>query len=229
MASAVDIANLALAHLGADAVIVSLSPTDGSVESGHCARFLPIARRAALSTHDWSFARKRLELAELINDSGDWLYKYQMPTDCLRPRRVMAANSLGFPDRGGADYDVEGDALYTNQSTATLLYTRDVTDTTKYPADFVTALAMLLSGYLAGPLVKGAEGIRIGDAWMQRATSAMRQAAVIDSNASQDTTNVVLRSGAHPMVSGEPGARSSAILDGILDNIANAVWNKTLP
>jgi hypothetical protein len=40
---------------------------------------------------------------------------------------------------------------------------------------------------------------------------------------------VVLRSGAHPMVTGEPGTRSAAILDGILDNIANAVWNKTLP
>jgi hypothetical protein len=229
MASAVDIANLALAHLGADAVVVALSPPDGSVESGHCARFLPIARRAALADYDWSFARKRVDLAELVNDSSDWLYKYQLPADCLRPRRVMATATLGFPDKAGADYDVEGDALYTNQSTAALLYTRDVTDTTKYPADFVTGLAMVIAGYLAGPIIKGTEGIKIGDAWMQRGTAALRQATVSDANASMDTTNVVLRSGAHPMVTGEPGTRSAAILDGILDNIANAVWNKTLP
>jgi hypothetical protein len=45
MASAVDIANTALSHIGADAVVTSLSPLDGSVEAGHCARFLPSARQ----------------------------------------------------------------------------------------------------------------------------------------------------------------------------------------
>lgn len=229
MASAVDIANIALSFIGADAVVVSLSPPDGSVESGHCARFLPLARRSALSAHDWSFARKRVDLAELVNDSTEWLYKYQVPSDCLRPRRVLSATSLGYPERGASDYEIEGNALYTNQASATLLYTRDVTDTTRYPADFETALGMLLAAYLAGPLIKGADGMRVAEAWRQRGESTMRAAAVTDANASQDTTNVVLRSGSHPMVAGDAGLRNSAILDGILDNIASAVWSKTLP
>ena len=188
MASAVDIANLALAHLGADAVVTSLSPTDGSVESGHCARFLPIARQAALATHDWSFARRRVALAELTNDSTAWAYKYQVPAGCLRARKILALTDRYDPERDGALFDKFGDAIYTNQPQATLIYSVDVTDTTKYPADFVSALGMLLAGYLAGPLIKGTEGLRIGNAWMEQATSAMRQGAAHDSNSARETS-----------------------------------------
>lgn len=187
MASAVDIANIALSHIGADAVVTSLSPTDGSVESGHCARFLPIARQAALATHNWSFAKKRVQLAELTNDSDEWAYKYQIPSDCLRARQIMSGDDADEPERGSAIFDKFGDALYTNQPEAELLYTVDVTDTTRYPADFTSALGMLLAAYLAGPLVKGSEGMRIGNAWMEQATNAMRQAAAKDSNASRSS------------------------------------------
>ena len=188
MASAGDIANLALSHIGADAVVTSLSPTDGSVESGHCARFLPIARQAALATHDWSFARQRVVLAELTNDSTAWAYKYQVPAGCLRARKILALDDTNDPERNGAVFDKSGDALYTNQPEATLIYTVDVTDTTKYPADFVSALGMLLAAYLAGPLIKGTDGMRIGNALMEQATSAMRQAAAQDSNAARETS-----------------------------------------
>lgn len=186
MASAVDIANLALSHLGADAVVTSLSPTDGSVESGHCARFLPIARQASLATHQWSFARKRVLLAELTNDSTEWAYKYQIPADCLRARKILALDDLDEPERNGAIFDKFNDALYTNQPEATLVYTVDVTDTTKYPADFVSALGVLLAAYLAGPLIKGTDGLRIGNSLMQQAMDAMRQATAQDANAGQE-------------------------------------------
>ena len=188
MASAVDIANTALSHIGADAVVTSLSPPDGSVEAGHCARFLPIARQAVLSgEHSWAFARKRVVLAELTNDSDEWAYKYQVPSDCLRTRKVLAHDVADSPERGTAKYEREGDALYTNQPDATLIYTRDVTDTTKYPADFVSALGMILAGYLAGPIIKGREGATLGDGWAQRGYAAMRTAAANDANACKDT------------------------------------------
>lgn len=188
MASAVDIANLALSHLGADAVVTSLSPADGSVESGHCARFLPIARQASLATHDWSFARRRVVLAELTNDSTAWAYKYQLPAGCLRARKVLALDDLNDPERNGAVFDKFADAIYTDQPEATLIYSVDITDTTQYPADFVSALGMLLAAYLAGPLIKGTEGMRIGNSWMEQATNAMRQAAAKDANAARETS-----------------------------------------
>lgn len=186
MASFVDIANLALSHLGADAVVTSLSPPDGSVESGHCARFLPIARQAALATHNWAFARKRLTLAELTNDSMIWGHKYQIPSDCLRARKILALDDYDSPERNSALFEIEADAIYTDQPDATLIYTRDIVDTTKFPADFVTGLAMVLAGYLAGPLIKGSEGIRIGTAFLENGTSTLRQAAAKEANASRE-------------------------------------------
>lgn len=189
MASAVDIANIALSHLGADAVVTQLSPPDGSVEAGHCARFLPIARQAAIATHSWAFARKRVVLALLTNDSTQWAYKYQVPSDCLRTRKILAADELDAPERNSALYDREGDAIYTDQPDAVLIYTRDITDTTKYPADFVSGLGMVLAGYLAGPLIKGRESISIGDAWMKAGMNALRAAAAQDANATRETSN----------------------------------------
>lgn len=186
MASAVDIANLALSHIGADAIVTSLSPTDGSVESGHCARFLPIARQASLATHHWNFAKKRVVLAELTNNSDAWAYKYQLPADCLRARKVLALDDTDMPERNGALFELEADTLFTNQPQATLVYTRDITDTTKYPADFVSALAVVLAGYLAGPLVKGVDGMRIGNTLMNQGMDAMRQAAAMDSRAGRE-------------------------------------------
>jgi hypothetical protein len=187
MASTVDIANIALSHLGADAVVTQLSPPDGSVEAGHCARFLPIARQAAIATHSWAFARKRVVLALLTNDSSEWLYKYQVPSDCLRTRKVLAKDDADYPERGTAEYEREGDAIYTDQPEASLVYTRDVTDTTKYPADFVSGLGMVLAGYLAGPLIKGRESISIGNSWTQAGMNALRAAAAQDASAGQDT------------------------------------------
>lgn len=186
MASAVDICNLALSHIGADAVVTSLSPPDGSVESGHCARFLPVVRQAALAAHQWSFARKRVELALVTNDSTEWDYKYQVPSDCLRAWQVLSGDDADAPERGSALFDKFGDKLFTNQDEAVLIYGADVTDTTQYPADFVTALGMLLAGYLAGPLIKGVEGMRIGEAWVQRGREAMTAAAALDARAAHE-------------------------------------------
>lgn len=188
MPSAVDISNIALSHIGADAVVTNLSPPDGSVEAGHCARFLPIARQTALSTHHWSFARKRVVLAQITNDSVQWLYKYQIPADCVRTRKVLSMDDIDDPERNGALYQVEGISIYTNQPEASLIYTVDVTDTTRYPADFVTALGMLLASYLAGPIIKGTEGMRVGNAWLQQATTAMRGAAANDANTARETS-----------------------------------------
>lgn len=187
MASAVDIANTALSHLGADAVVVQLSPPDGSVEAGHCARFLPIARQSAIASHSWSFARKRVALAELTNDSTQWAHKYQLPADCLRPRKILAADELDVPERNSAPFEREGDALYTDREDAVLIYTRDVTDTTKYPADFTVGLGMLLAGYLAGPIIKGRESISIGNSWTQAGMNALRTAAALDASAALES------------------------------------------
>lgn len=189
MASVLDICNTALVHLGSDAIVSSINPPDGTVEAGYCKRFYPLARRTLLVSFPWAFARKRAQLALLAtNPSAAWLYAYALPSDLLAIRKVLFSGVPDNPERDGAPYEIEGQVLLTNQPQATLIYTVDIEDTTKFPADFVSALGMMLAGYLAGPLIKGAEGMRVGDAWSQKAMESARSAIAREASGSAHLT-----------------------------------------
>ncbi|CAB3624686.1 hypothetical protein [Achromobacter pestifer] len=72
--------------------------------------------------------------------------------------------------------------LYTNQEGAVLRYTRRVEDTTRFPPLFVDALTRLLASYLAGPVVKGTDGVSVAQAQLQAYRGIISQATVSDSN-----------------------------------------------
>jgi hypothetical protein len=203
LASVADICNVALSAVGADAVVTSISPPDGSVEAGHCARFYPLARKLMIETGPCVFALKRAELAEVDNASEVWSYAYVLPADCIKPLRVLRA--LDFPytnasiyeidkvltsfepnEQGGAEYQIEGQVLYTHEPEAVLIYRRDVTDTTKFTPTTVLALGTLLGSFLAGPIVKGMDGVRLAQALRNQATELMAQAGVLDANSSTE-------------------------------------------
>jgi hypothetical protein len=88
MASVVDIANLALGHIGDAATITGLYPAEGSPNAIHCARYYPIARDDLLERRRWSFATTRETLAELVLDTAGWEHTYAAPTNMLRPLDV---------------------------------------------------------------------------------------------------------------------------------------------
>ena len=213
MPSVVDICNMALTHVGADSQVTSISPPDGSVEAGYCARFYPIARKFLLDEFTFSFAKHRVALAPVDNPSSIWSYAYALPADCTQPLRVLQLNYLagvsdallGYPlgltdwrvidglykERGSSDFEVEGGVLLTNEPDAVLLYKRDVTDPTKFTAMFSDALAMLLASYVAPPLIKGVEGARIGASWREQALRAAERAQTSDANASSERADHV--------------------------------------
>lgn len=201
MASVVQLCNMALSHIGASARVASISPPDGSVEAGHCATFYDLARTTLIEPSNWRFtlARKTLSLLT-TNPSEIWAYAYALPSDCLSPRRILrpvdgltvfTQDEVQFAptDRGGATFDVEGDTLYTNEPEAALLYVRDVTDTNKFTPSFASALSFMLAGYLAGPIVKGNEGARLGDSLRQRALMEAATSAASSANASGGGTD----------------------------------------
>jgi hypothetical protein len=187
---------MALSHIGSEARVSSISPPDGSVEAGHCAMFYDLARTELLEPGNWAFSLKRATLAEVTNPSGAWAYAYAKPSNCLRALRILRPSiaaavltrNLAFEphtdDRDGAAFDVEGDVILTNEPDAVLLYVQDVTDSTKFPASFTSALSYLLASYLAGPIIKGNEGVRVGDAMRQRAMTLADIAATASANAS---------------------------------------------
>jgi hypothetical protein len=193
---------MALSHIGSDARVTSISPPDGSVEAGHCATFYDLARTELLEPGSWAFSLKRISLAEVTNESDAWAYAYAKPSDCLRPLRIPRPK-IGLTvfaledqhlephidDRDSAQFDIEGDVIFTNHPDAVLVYVRDVTDSTKFPASFTAALSFNLAGFLAGPIVKGNEGAKLGDAMRQRAMSAAELSATASANASSAETD----------------------------------------
>lgn len=187
MASAVDLCNLALSHIGNEANIQAIDPPDGSAESDHCATFYAIARDEVLASHAWGFATKRVALALIEPDEqpGNWLYAYAVPSDCLQPISVLAPITTASPaltsypmsslpivnttannDDRDNDFIMEVIAdgsrvIYTNVCTAILRYVYTLTDTAKFSPLMRAALARLLASYLAGPVLKGEVGMKV--------------------------------------------------------------------
>lgn len=157
MASEVDVCNLALSHIGQASDISSISPSDGSADADHCARFYPIARNELLEEFDWTFARKRGTLAELTNDREDFAYRYARPADCLKERRLLP-DGYGDDQNDILNWQREGDSVYTDDELSVLVYTRLLTDPTKFSPLFVIALSWRVASYIAGPILKDPTG-----------------------------------------------------------------------
>lgn len=190
MASEVDICRLALGHLGDRATISSIRPPDGSAQAAHCATFYPIARDSLLEMHDWGFATKRAKLAQVENPIKQWAYCYAAPNDLVNTIGLLDADSaddttqgIGYlgnwgqvvaagtgiitPQAFSLESSDDGqDVIYTNQSNALLRYVARVTDTTKFSPLFTATLAAYLASMLAGPLIKGDQGISVAAKWM---------------------------------------------------------------
>ena len=208
MPSDVDICNLALAHLGDTATVASINPPSGNAQSSHCARFYPIARDALLEMHSWGFSTKRTTLAlNATNPSSSWKFCYAAPSNVINYLEVMDPNatddySVGVQMAGvgpysapvvglgvytpqafvvETDYD-DNDIILTNQEFAILRYTKSVSDPTKWSPLFVLTLSHYLASMLAGPLIKGTEGIRVSEAQLKLAMGFQAQAEGSDAN-----------------------------------------------
>lgn len=187
MASEVDICNLALVHIGETPNISSINPPEDSAYAERCARFYPLARDVTLEAPNanWSFARKRAALAALTVNNSAYDFAYQLPSDCLRPRLLLPVDYTVEDEQGrGEDFRVEGDILYSNAESPTLLYTFRQTAVTKYTPLFVDCVGKLLGYYLAGAVAKD-EGLqrRLWSQWQQ----ALAQGAQSNGNVGKTT------------------------------------------
>jgi hypothetical protein len=206
----VEICNLALAHLGDDATVASIDPPEGSAQAEHCARFYPSARDMLLQMHTWSFASRRVSLAQVTMPYTMWKYSYACPGDMMTAVAVLPPDAendysvRAYPaDRYGfgwtnppittagvyvpQEYVIETDTLgnkviYTNQENALLRYQALVSDSTKFDPLFTIALSWQLASFLAGPVVKGEEGARQGQRCLQMVAIYLGQARMSDAN-----------------------------------------------
>jgi hypothetical protein len=143
-AGAISICNEALALLGANTLT---DFTDNTQEARLVNHFYYSAIEQTLRDHDWSFAVKRgPELAELSGQPEfGYNYHYQLPSDCLR---VISTNIHG------AEYEIEGEALLTDETEVKIKYIYLVTDVSRFDALFRRALVLRLAADMAYALTK---------------------------------------------------------------------------
>lgn len=189
MASVIDICNLALANLGEQANISSIDPPEGSPHAERCAQFYPIALDSLLEAYDWRFAMRRSALTAYVeNDRTDvWKFRYALPAECLR------ITGVHFPDlrdpepdlvKDMLDYEIAlasdgGMSLYSDVEGAVCTFIMKV-DSQAFPASFVSALSWKLSAMLAGPLLRGTEGMKMVQSCEQAAATYLEQAKTLD-------------------------------------------------
>lgn len=172
MASKVSICNLALGFLGDEATVSSIDPPEGSVQADHCATWYPIARDAILEAHAWNFATTRSALVEhaTIEPPESWGYAYAVPNGCLRALALLlpgASDDMTGEDFVIEEYDETTKILYCNVEDATLRYIFRQDDPGRYPGQMVIALARLLASFIAGPLIKGTDGMQVAKAQLE--------------------------------------------------------------
>ncbi len=146
------IANAALEQIGAKSGIQNLN--ENSVEAKACKFWYDFCRVHVLEAYNWGFARKRLSLASSSDDppEGIWGYRYQYPVDCVKAREIE--NPLGdtydaIPFEIEQTSDGTAKTILTDADEAILIYTRDVQQTSLFPAHFIDTLAAQLASRIA--------------------------------------------------------------------------------
>jgi hypothetical protein len=142
----VTICNLALLKLGNQNII---SFSDGTAPSRFCATLYPPTVNELLRATDWSFAKAIVQLNQITNTPAfDWNYAYQLPNDFLR---ILGLNNFA-EDETNKPYEIMGNQLLTDESTAYISYVKAVTDPNLFDSLFVELLAIRLAQKLAQPL-----------------------------------------------------------------------------
>jgi hypothetical protein len=145
--SLLDLYNDALLTVGQDLI----SDTDEATDPAKfCRHFWKTTRDSVLATHPWKCATKRVALVRLATAPvTKWAYAYQLPTDCLRVLRMN--------DYLDSVYAIEGDALVTDEQTASISYTSRVESVADFEPLLFQAMGAYLAHKIAFPLTKSRE------------------------------------------------------------------------
>lgn len=173
MRSTISVYNTALARLGGGQLDRINAPEEEGATATLCRTLFPHVVELALSAHPWSFALRRVVLAQKTRtglEPREHPYRYALPADCLLPV------SLGD---AAQSHTLEGGDLLTGASPAVLVYVARVLDPALWNAGFADAVAWALAAELATALVNDA---RRQQFYMEKYTVALHEAAANDAN-----------------------------------------------
>ena len=144
---------MALSHLGTRSELTSL--TENTNEANAVNLWYDFSRRQALAKSHWSFARKRVTLADHSEAPPEniWAYRYQYPADCIEARKIeneyVDEGDDNIPFVIEMDSTEDSRSILTNMDEAILVYTFDQDNPETYPPHFVLALSHLLASHIA--------------------------------------------------------------------------------
>ncbi len=142
--STVEIANIALDHLGQPPITSLAGP--GETEK-LVNRHFDASRQEVLSKHPWEFAQGRATITRTGTPAFDYADKYALPSDFIKFRSIES-RELWRKD----DYGIDKIEFYANASGASSLnlrYTKDVTTVSDWHADFRELVALTLAKAIA--------------------------------------------------------------------------------
>jgi hypothetical protein len=149
---------MALYHLGVSKEMSNVD-TESSEEAKTCRVFYDTAVESVLKSFPWPFATVVADLGLVEEDpTNDWAFSYNYPSDCLTFLRIQ--NELRTDSRQSRlPYKVATDGsaklIYTDIEDAICEYTRNVTDTSFYTADFNLGLSYFLASLMVPKLTRG--------------------------------------------------------------------------
>lgn len=168
MASDVDICNIALTQKFVDRGRISALTADEPAAKD-CNAIFTSTRDRLLRSHDWNFARKRVQLAQsTTTPATEFDYQYDLPADWIRTVTV-ADNDNAIP---GVVYRQEGRVILCSATTVYLTYIYRITDPAQFNDDFVWLFAMDLACQLALTSTGRDEARKERKSAWNRATSA---------------------------------------------------------
>lgn len=185
--TAVSICSDALILIGAKPIS---SFNDGTDEASVCDRLYPDIRDSTLVMYPWSFATKKIGLAQLLTaPTNVWKYAYQLPGDRLAgPRAVYDTAAVGAYPR--KDWEIQGDNLLCNLDAVYIDYQYSVGEYAM-PKYFVQLLKYMTAWHIAEAITEQQDKankwqrVAIGDPAENGRGGFFRQAAQIDGQSNQ--------------------------------------------
>ena len=152
----VDVCNMALSRIGIENIEVL---TEASEPARACSQFYDHCRRVVLRKYPWTWATRRVQLAELTEKPQGFSYAYRYPSSCLALRKLYNARFDNIPAYTGYQIvsDTAGRVIYTNVSNVSAEYTADIEDTGLFDEQFIEALSWKLAGAIAFRLTGNAQ------------------------------------------------------------------------
>lgn len=149
-----DICNRALRKIGVKRLVDV--DADTTTAGRDCKSIFQQVVDELLEDHDWNFAEARAVLTRdtATPDFGPWAYQFSLPAS---PAKFLKMRTMNKSDTyvEGQDFVTEGDKLLTDQETASIVYTKQVTDTAKFPPLFARCVSIALAVELDQSLSEG--------------------------------------------------------------------------